>query len=75
MVRKPKREKTKERSATVDEIILSHSDPEAGELYDLAIRLKELAPWRWMEETDLIGIENPETGEGIVLISSETASS
>ena len=57
VVRKPKREPGDA------ERILSHSDPEAGELFDLAIRVKELAPWRWMEEIDLIGIENPETGE------------
>src|SRR5206468_9213039 len=39
------------------------SDPEAGQLFALAIQVKELKPWRWMEETDLIGIENPEMGE------------
>src|SRR3989454_4179046 len=45
------------------EILLSSSEPEARELFDLAIQTKELKPWRWMEEIDLIGIENPETGE------------
>ncbi len=45
------------------EILLSSSDPEARELFDLATQVKDLKPWRWMEETDLIGIENPETGE------------
>ena len=45
------------------EILLSSSDPEARELFDLAIQIKELKPWHWMEETDLIGIENPETRE------------
>jgi len=45
------------------EILLSSSDPEARELFDLSTEVKDLKPWRWMEETDLIGIENPETGE------------
>src|SRR3989442_11493343 len=45
------------------EILLNSSDPEARKLFDLAIQVKDLKPWRWMEETDLIGIENPETGE------------
>src|SRR5437016_7285144 len=46
-----------------NEILLSSSDPEARELFDLSTQVKDLKPWRWMEETDLIGIENPETGE------------
>ena len=45
------------------EILLSSNDPEARELFDLSTQVKDLKPWRWMEETDLIGIENPETGE------------
>ncbi len=45
------------------EILLSSNDPEAWELFDLSTQVKDLKPWRWMEETDLIGIENPETGE------------
>ena len=32
-------------------------------LYDTAVRLKQMAPWEWMEEIDLFGVENPETGE------------
>jgi len=28
------------------ELMLSHSDPEARQLYDLAIQVKKLAPWR-----------------------------
>src|SRR6266403_390942 len=64
MARKAKREpKTSSKLRANPETILSHSDAEAGELFNLAIRVEELAPWRWMEETDLIGIENPETGE------------
>ncbi len=45
------------------EIPLGSSDPEARPLINLAIELKQLAPWQWMQETDLIGIEHPETGE------------
>lgn len=30
-------------------------------LYEEAIRLKELAPWEWMTETDIFGVQNPET--------------
>lgn len=32
-------------------------------LYEAAIRLKEIAPWQWMNETDIFGVQNPETGE------------
>lgn len=32
-------------------------------LYQAAIRLKEVAPWEWMTETDIFGVQNPETGE------------
>lgn len=32
-------------------------------LYELGGKLKELAPWKWMEEIDIFGVQNPETGE------------
>jgi hypothetical protein len=32
-------------------------------LYDLMAQVKELAPWNWMEEDDIFGIQIPETGE------------
>ncbi len=32
-------------------------------LYDAAMRVKELAPWEWMMEDDLFGVQNPETDE------------
>ena len=32
-------------------------------LYEAAIRIKEVAPWEWMEEVDIFGVQNPETGE------------
>jgi hypothetical protein len=32
-------------------------------LYQAASRVKEMAPWKWMEESDLFGVQNPETNE------------
>ncbi|MDI6631416.1 MAG: hypothetical protein AB1507_04080 [Bacillota bacterium] len=32
-------------------------------LYDLARRYRELAPWEWMDDTDLFGVRDPDTGE------------
>lgn len=32
-------------------------------LYDLMAQIKELAPWDWMEELDIFGVQIPETGE------------
>lgn len=36
---------------------------EAKKLYEMAARVKDLAPWQWMEESQLFGVKNPETGE------------
>lgn len=36
---------------------------EAKELYEAAARVKELAPWEWMDESEVFGVQNPETGE------------
>ncbi len=33
------------------------------QLYEAAICIKELAPWEWMAEDDLFGVQSPETGE------------
>jgi hypothetical protein len=33
------------------------------ELYDAARMFKELAPWEWMEDSDIFGVEDSETGE------------
>ena len=49
--------------ASTKEEMLKSSHPEAKELFDLAIKVKALAPWGWMEETDVFGVENPDTGE------------
>ena len=32
-------------------------------LYEVAAELKKLAPWEWMDETEIFGVENPETKE------------
>jgi hypothetical protein len=32
-------------------------------LYDAAIRVKGIAPWEWMTETDVFGVRNPEADE------------
>jgi hypothetical protein len=39
------------------------SPEEWRRLYELAAQVKQLAPWKWMEEADLFGVKNPETGE------------
>jgi hypothetical protein len=33
------------------------------ELYKAAIQVKEITPWKWMEETDIFGVQHPETDE------------
>ena len=33
------------------------------QLYDAAGRLKDLAPWQWMTEADVFGVQHPETGD------------
>lgn len=32
-------------------------------LYQAAMRIKEIAPWQWMQEDEVFGVQNPETGE------------
>jgi hypothetical protein len=32
-------------------------------LYTLADQIKAMAPWQWMEEVDIFGVQNPETSE------------
>jgi hypothetical protein len=32
-------------------------------LYEAAVGVKELAPWEWMTETDVFGVQDPETEE------------
>ena len=33
------------------------------QLYDAAGRLKDLAPWQWMTEADVFGVQHPETSD------------
>lgn len=42
---------------------IAPSPEEWKRLYELAAELKELAPWEWMDETELFGVENFETKE------------
>ena len=37
--------------------------PDRSTLYDLADALYRLAPWRWLSETQIIGLRHPDTGE------------
>ena len=39
------------------------STAEWKELYVQAIKFKEIAPWRWMWDSNLFGVKNPEDGE------------
>lgn len=32
-------------------------------LYDTMIEIKKIAPWQWLEETDLFAVQNPENNE------------
>ncbi len=32
-------------------------------LYELAVQVKELAPWDWLEESDVFGVQDPDTGD------------
>ncbi len=43
-----------EKSPTIDEW---------RELYESVVRVKEIAPWEWMTEADVFGVQNPETDE------------
>lgn len=45
------------------EEILLPSHNEAKALCNLAAQIKALAPWQWMEETDVFGVEDPDTHE------------
>ncbi len=36
---------------------------EAARLYDLAAQVKKLAPWMWMDESEVFGVQHPETDE------------
>ena len=45
---------------------MAEANPTLGEwhkLYEATIHIKEIAPWEWMTETDIFGVQDPETGE------------
>jgi hypothetical protein len=42
---------------------LSPTLDEWSKLYEAAIRVKEIAFWEWMTETDIFGVQNPETDQ------------
>lgn len=56
------RSQSKPRSATrpPDDTV---SETQWRYLYDLATRIREMAPWRWMDEDDIFGVKDPENGE------------
>jgi Domain of unknown function (DUF6930) len=39
------------------------SQGEWGRLLESAIRIKQMAPWEWMNENDVFGVQDPETGD------------
>ena len=45
---------------------MAESGPTLNEwrkLYEAAMQVKEIAPWEWMEEIDVFGVQDPETEE------------
>jgi hypothetical protein len=44
-------------------VVTDPSLEEARQLYEVAGRMKELAPWTWMDESEIFGVQHPETGE------------
>ncbi|MEO6333920.1 MAG: hypothetical protein ABIO91_02965 [Pyrinomonadaceae bacterium] len=47
----------------MDTNLKTPTDEELRLLYALAAELKELAPWGWMKEDDIFGVQDPETKE------------
>ena len=60
---KPDREDPLSAGKPEPEELLLPSHDEAKALCNLAAQIKTLAPWQWMQETDVFGVENPDTGE------------
>jgi hypothetical protein len=54
--------KKSQQTTSDPEQLLSPSHPETKTLCNLAAEIKELAPWKWMQETDIFGVEDPDTG-------------
>lgn len=51
------------KSKTVREELLTSDHSEAQDLYRLALQVKTLEPWKWMEEKNLFGVQDPLTKE------------
>ena len=52
--------------AKKDCMVTTNSSPSLEdwrELYRSALKFKELAPWGWMSDNDLFGVQNPENGD------------
>ncbi len=43
--------------------MMQPTSDEWRQLYDLARQIHEMAPWQWMTEVDVFGVQNPATGE------------
>lgn len=41
----------------------SSSDSQWRNLYEAAVKIKQLAPWEWMDESDVFGVQDPDTGK------------
>lgn len=45
---------------------MSTQEPTSEEwrkLYEIAVKFRDLAPWRWMTDSDIFGVKDPETGK------------
>ncbi len=40
-----------------------YSFPELPALYEAAVKFRQLAPWRWMRDSDTFAVQSPDTGE------------
>jgi hypothetical protein len=52
-----------EKDKPAEEELLLPSHEEATVLFHLAGEIRALAPWRWMKETDVFGVQDPHTEE------------
>jgi hypothetical protein len=42
--------------------IIEAQQGEWSRLFEVTLRIRQLAPWEWMNETDIFGVQHPETG-------------
>jgi len=57
---KPKRSK---QPANPQEALLATTSEQFKDLCRLALEIQQLQPWRYMEETDVFGVQDPDTGD------------